>query len=158
MDAKEGKWLGSFGGHKDSISCLAFRKGPNEHQLYSASLDRTIKLFDLSPSVMGYVDTLFGHQDHVVGLDTLRAETAVSCGARDRTVRFWKIVDETQLVFRGGGTSKMREVLEGGIDGLNDEGESETKKTTTTTRYEEGSIDCVAMIDESTFASGGDSG
>lgn len=104
---------------------------------------------------MGYVDTLFGHQDHVVGLDTLRAETAVSCGARDRTVRFWKVVEETQLVFRGGGGSKVREVLEGGVAGLGDEEESGTRKTT---RYEEGSVDCVAMIDENTFASGGDSG
>ncbi|KAI5121593.1 hypothetical protein M0805_009464 [Coniferiporia weirii] len=159
-DAEKGEWLRSFGGHKDTISSLAFRKSSN--QLYTASLDRTLKLFDLNPGVMGYVDTLFGHQDHVVGIDALRAETAVSVGARDRTVRFWKIVEETQLVFRGGGVSKVREVIEGGLDGLDDEEGEEAKKEVgkkgKEKRYEEGSVDCVAMVDESTFVSGGDSG
>ncbi|KAH8112385.1 WD40 repeat-like protein [Phellopilus nigrolimitatus] len=164
-DAEKGEWLRSFGGHKDTISCLAFRKGT--HQLYTASLDRTLKLFDLSPSVMGYVDTLFGHQDHVVGLDALRAETTVSSGARDRTVRFWKVADETQLVFRGGGISKVREVLESGLEGLgdgdDDEGENanarrDVRDKGKEKRYEEGSVDCVAMVDENTFVSGGDSG
>ena len=110
---------------------------------------------------MGYVDTLFGHQDHVVSLDALRAETAVSSGARDRTVRFWKVVDENQLVFRGGGKSKLRDVLEGGLEGLDDSNENEHKSQKTgglEGQYEEGRIDCVAMIDESTFVSGGDSG
>ncbi|THH03256.1 hypothetical protein EW145_g6405 [Phellinidium pouzarii] len=143
-------------GHTDEILALALSD--------DASLDRTLKLFDLSPGVMGYVDTLFGHQDHVVNIDALRAETAVSVGARDRTVRFWKVVEETQLVFRGGGTSKVREVLEGGLEGLGDEEEAEKanegkeKGKGKETRYEEGSLDCVAMIDESTFVSGGDSG
>ena len=106
---------------------------------------------------MGYVDTLFGHQDHVVDVDALRGETAVSVGARDRTVRFWKVIDETQLVFRGGGTSKIREVLEGGFEGLADDEGDRTSKSAEKS-YEEGSLDCVAMIDESTFVSGGDSG
>ncbi|KAL5478315.1 RRP9 [Sanghuangporus weigelae] len=155
-DVEKGEWMWSFGGHKDTISCLAFRKGTN--QLYTGSLDRTIKLFDLSPNVMGYVDTLFGHQDHVVDLDTLRAETAVSVGARDRTVRFWKVVEETQLVFRGGSKSKVREVLEGGLEGLEEEEEAGGRKKDVEKRYEEGLLDCVAMIDEITFVSGGDSG
>lgn len=110
---------------------------------------------------MGYVDTLFGHQDHVVALGALSAETAVSAGARDRTLRFWKVVEETQLVFRGGGKSKVREVLEGGLEGVDDgEGVPSEKEAVKTkeTRYEEGSVDCVAMFDESTFISGGDSG
>lgn len=109
---------------------------------------------------MGYVETLYGHQDCILDIDALRSETAVSVGGRDRTVRFWKIVDETQLVFRGGGKSKVREVLEGGaLEGMDEEEDGvigarkETEK-----RYVEGSIECVAMIDESTFVSGGDSG
>ncbi|EJD02014.1 WD40 repeat-like protein [Fomitiporia mediterranea MF3/22] len=154
-DVGKNEWLRSFGGHKDTISGLAFRKGTN--QVYTASLDRTLKLFDLSPNVMGYVDTLFGHQDHVVCLDALRAETAVSVGTRDRTARFWKVVDETQLVFRGGGVSKVREVLEGGLEGLDDDEGTHLGKRVEK-RYEEGSLECVAMIDESTFVTGGDSG
>ncbi|KAF8463760.1 WD40-repeat-containing domain protein [Gautieria morchelliformis] len=158
-------WVKGFVGHKDTISALSFRKSTN--MLYSASSDRTLKLFDLSPGVMGYVETLFGHQDSVTGLDSLRGDTAVSCGGRDRTVRFWKIADETQLVFRGGGagSSKARDILDGVLD--EDEGvemyESSRKgkgkgKGKDKEKWVEGSVDCVAMVDEQTFLSGGDSG
>lgn len=111
---------------------------------------------------MGYVETLFGHQDHILSVDALRGETCVSVGGRDKTVRFWKIVEETQLVFRGGGRSRIREVLDGGLRGDDegddpDEAEGERAKETTK-KFIEGSIECVAMIDETTFVSGGDSG
>jgi ribosomal RNA-processing protein 9 len=121
--------------------------------MYSASYDRTVKLFDLS--VMGYVETLFGHQDSVLSVDCLRGETAVTCGGRDKSVRFWKITDESQLVFRAGGLSKVRAVLEGGLEDVEAIEESTIRHQTS---YMEGSVDCVAMIDESTFLSGGDSG
>lgn len=125
---------------------------------------------------MSYVETLFGHQDSITALDALRAETAVSAGGQDRTVRYWKIVDESQLVFRGGGRSKVREVLEGGLgddegDGdLMDMDEEPRKNKTRPERtakkdamkksdgFVEGRIDCVAMLDDTTFLSGGDSG
>ncbi|EGN92168.1 hypothetical protein SERLA73DRAFT_127723 [Serpula lacrymans var. lacrymans S7.3] len=145
-DVGKEEWVRGFGGHKDWISALAFRKGTL--QLYSGSFDRTMKLFDLS--VMGYVETLFGHQDTIVSLDALRSESAVTGGARDKTVRFWKIADESQLVFRGGGKSAVRELLEGGA--FEDKGRGKQK------RFVEGSIECVAMIDETTFISGGDTG
>lgn len=154
-------------GHKDAIANVAFKKGTR--QLYSGSFDRTVKVYDLTPAVMGYVETLFGHQDQVLGLDALRGDTCVSVGGRDKTVRYWKIVDETQLVFRGGGRSRVREVLEGGLrgddevegDDMDEDGplipkakgrEREEKK------FIEGSLESVAMIDETTFVSGGDSG
>ncbi|KAI0299400.1 WD40-repeat-containing domain protein [Multifurca ochricompacta] len=155
-DAEKGKWVKGFGGHRDTISAVVFRK--ETQQLYTASYDRTIKLFDLS--VMGYVETLFGHQDCILNLDALRAETTVSVGGRDKTVRFWKIVDETQLVFRGGGRSSVRELLEGGglADFEEEERDSGKREGQAGKKYIEGSLDCVAMIDESTFLSGGDSG
>ena len=144
----------------DFYQSIAFRKG--SQQLYTASFDRTIKLFDLS--VMGYVETLFGHQDSVLAVDALRSETAVSVGGRDKTVRFWKIIDETQLVFRGGGRSAVRELLEGGaLEGLEEdeegaEGEGKKKPRKEGKKFVEGSLECVMMVDESTFLSGGDSG
>ncbi|CAK5265719.1 unnamed protein product [Mycena citricolor] len=153
-DAEKDVWIKSFVaqvGHKDIVSSLAFRKG--SHQLYTGSYDRSLKVYDLTPGVMGYVETLFGHQDHVLALDALRGETCVSVGGRDKTVRYWKIADETQLVFRGGGRSRIREVLEGGL-----RGEDEDDERGKTSKFIEGSIECVAMIDESTFVSGGDSG
>ncbi|EJU01615.1 WD40 repeat-like protein [Dacryopinax primogenitus] len=146
-EAKEGRWLRGLGGHKDAITGVTFRKGSS--QLYSASLDRTVKSWDAA--VLAYVETMFGHQDGITSIDALRAETAVSSGGRDTTVRFWKIIDETYLVFRGGGRSRLREVLEGGME---DAEQSEKGKGS----YIEGSLECVAMVDESTFLSGGDSG
>ncbi|KAF7978547.1 hypothetical protein HWV62_45456 [Athelia sp. TMB] len=156
-DVEDDKWVKGFGGHKDTVSALAFRKGTQ--QLYSGSFDRTLRLHDLS--VMGFVETLFGHQDTVLGLDALRGETAISVGARDKTVRFWKIVDESQLVFRGGGRSAVRELLDSGAfdaPGPMDEDNAEGSGRIRTKKFVEGSIECVAMIDEATFVSGGDSG
>lgn len=157
-DAREFKWIKSFGGHKDLVSALVFRKGT--HQLFSASYDRTVKIFDLSPQVMGYIETLFGHQDVITSVDSLRSETALTCGARDKSVRFWKVVEENQLVFRGGGRSALRDVLEGiPVDDEEAEKRREKEKAKKGTNdYHEGSIDCVAFIDEATFLSGGDSG
>ncbi|KAG5728406.1 hypothetical protein E4T56_gene18986 [Termitomyces sp. T112] len=163
-DVEKGEWIKAFGGnlgHKDTISALSFRKGT--HQLYTGSFDRTLKVYDLSPSVMGYVETLFGHQDHILSVDALRGETCVSVGGRDKTVRYWKIVEETQLVFRGGGRSRIREVMDGGLRGDDegddpDEGIEGARAAETVKKFIEGSIECVAMIDETTFVSGGDSG
>lgn len=95
-DARNRQHLRAFPGHKDAVTSLAFREGT--HQLYSGSLDRSIKIWSLED--MAYVDTLFGHQAEVLGLDALRSERIVSCGA-DRTCRVWKIPEESQLVFRG---------------------------------------------------------
>ena len=115
-----------------------------------------MKLFDLS--VMGYVETLFGHQDFVMSIDSLQGETAVTCGGRDRTVRYWKIVDETQLVFRGGGRSKLRDLLEGGAFEGMDVNEADEPKEKVQKTYVEGSMEVVCMVDETNFLSGGDSG
>ena len=117
---------------------------------------------------MGYVETLFGHQDHVLGLDALRGENCVSVGSRDKTLRYWKIAEETQVILRGGGRSRIREVLEGGLLGDNEDddvdedgmdvGSKGKGKEKEERKFVEGSLECVAMIDETTFLSGGDSG
>lgn len=147
---------------------LAFRKAATTSstptQLYSGSYDRTLKIFDLT--VMGYIETLFGHQAPVLSMDALLRETAVSVGGRDKTVRFWKVPEESQLVFRGGGKSGWEDVLEGGtleddemdVDSVVKEKEKEKKGKKKKDQFVEGSMECVAMIDESTFVSGGDSG
>lgn len=51
----------SFPGHKDAVTALAFRQGT--HELFSGSLDRSIKIWSLDD--MAYLDTLFGHQAEV---------------------------------------------------------------------------------------------
>ena len=52
---------------------------------------------------MAYVETVFGHQDGVQSIDAMMGEKAITVGGRDRTVRLWKIVEESQLVFNGSG-------------------------------------------------------
>lgn len=65
----------------------------------------------------------------------------MTVGSRDRTARLWKVVEETQLVFRGGSTVRKDK---SGVD----------PKSLTL----EGSIDRVAMLDDQLFVTGGDSG
>ncbi|KAI8984324.1 WD40-repeat-containing domain protein [Mycotypha africana] len=130
----EDKHIAKFTQHRDAVSGLAFRKTSN--QLYSASHDRTIKLWNIDEKA--YIETLFGHQDQITGIDTLVRERCLSVGGRDKTARWWKIVEESQLVYRGGISSKNPET--GAI------------------QYVEGSLDCLAQIDESMFVTGGDSG
>ncbi|KAN0088161.1 hypothetical protein V8E55_005218 [Tylopilus felleus] len=55
---------------------------------------------------MGYVETLFGHQNTIVSIDTLR----------DQTLWYWTIPEESQLVV-------LREPLEGGAFERHESGE-----------------------------------
>ncbi|KAI7906516.1 WD40-repeat-containing domain protein [Cokeromyces recurvatus] len=132
---KENKHIVKFTQHRDTVSGLAFRKGSN--QLYSASHDRTIKLWNIDERA--YIETLFGHQDQITDIDTLGRERCVSTGGRDKTARWWKIPEESQLIYRGSVSTKNS-------DGSN------------RPLYVEGSLDCIAQIDESMFITGGDSG
>ncbi|KAG0144993.1 hypothetical protein CROQUDRAFT_723718 [Cronartium quercuum f. sp. fusiforme G11] len=161
-------WKTGMRGHKDLISSVAFRSGSST--LYTASYDRMIKVFNLDS--LTYSETLFGHQDSIVSISALTKETLVSAGSRDRTCRYWKIIDETQLVFRGGGgNSKLRDLIDGvGLDLDDDDdlgggGGRNSKKNKKKVgvndneqNFVEGSIDCVCMIDDTMFLSGGDSG
>lgn len=101
----------------------------------------------------------------MLSIDALRGETAVSVGGRDKTVRFWKVQEESQLVFRGGGGSRWHDDLDGmDVDGEEAPAEGTEKKRgkkggkKAQEKFVEGCVECVAMIDESTFVSGGDSG
>ncbi|KAI7863091.1 WD40-repeat-containing domain protein [Spinellus fusiger] len=132
---KDNERISTFSHHKDAVSALAFRKGSN--QLYSASFDRTIKVWNIDERT--YIETLFGHQDQITAIDTLGRERCMSTGGRDKTARLWKIVEESQLVYRGGVTTKI----------------TENEKSIA---YTEGSVDCLAQLDEDLFVTGGDSG
>ena len=45
--------------------------------------------------IMAYVETLYGHQDVIHAIDSLDKERALSCGGRDRSLRLWKVVEES---------------------------------------------------------------
>ncbi|KAJ5172474.1 hypothetical protein N7492_005067 [Penicillium capsulatum] len=126
----------TFTQHRDSVSGLAFARHistmSSGEQLFSGSLDRTIKTWSISSAGHAYVETLFGHQDHVTGIAAMTIDECLSVGSRDRTARIWKVVDETQLVFRGGASKKAP--------------------------YHENTMDCCAALPPNHFVTGSDSG
>lgn len=50
---------------------------------------------------MAYVETLYGHQNQITSIDALTREKAVTSGGMDGTIRVWKIVEESQLIYNG---------------------------------------------------------
>lgn len=113
---------------------------------------------------MAYVETLFGHQDEVVDVaaGVGGQERCISVGARDRTARLWKVVDETQLVFRGPSKSIINAGVSdkalsihsvNGADPQKKQQHSQPSKG-----YAEGSLDCVCVLDNETFVTGSDAG
>jgi len=95
-DTRTRKMVDGLKGHRDSVCSMAFQIGT--HQLYSASKDRTVKLWDVDK--MGYMETLYGHALPIASVHVLKKERAVSVG-EDRTLRVWKISEESQLILRG---------------------------------------------------------
>ncbi|KAJ2803448.1 pre-rRNA processing protein [Coemansia guatemalensis] len=173
---EEDKHLAVFHQHKDSVTGLVFRRSVN--QLYSCSADRMVKLWNIDE--LGYMDTLFGHQDGVLSIAALQREQAVTVGGRDKTVRLWKIADETQLVFRGGSSTDQHRITKALLDEPEEENSEIAKLplkrsavagkdiknyaamlralASNDCEFSEDCIDCVAMIDEETYVTGGDSG
>lgn len=141
-----------FSQHRDAVTGLAFRRGTN--QLYSCSRDRTIKVWSLDE--LAYVETLFGHQDSVMDIAAAAKEVCVSVGARDKSARLWKVGEETQLVFRGGGVAAAKGKSKESSKG--DGGLRVWQSVSPELLHAEGSIDRVAMIDDETFVTGSDNG
>ncbi|KAJ9606330.1 pre-rRNA processing protein [Cladophialophora chaetospira] len=130
--------LKTFTTHRDGVTGLAF--APNTsiqsgfgQQLFSASMDRSLKTYSLSgEDSLAYVETLFGHQDHIIGVSAVSIDQCVTVGARDRKAMWWKVVDESLTRFMGDSSAK-------------DE-------------YQTGSLDCVAALPPQNFVTGADSG
>ncbi|KAI1312867.1 WD40-repeat-containing domain protein [Xylaria venustula] len=135
------KPLRVFTHHRDAVTGLVFRR--NSPQFYSCSKDRTIRVWNCD--ALAFVESLFGHADSALDVDALALERLVSVGARDRTVRLWKVADETQLVFRAtSGTGDRKKEISLGVD--------------PNSLAATGSLDRVAYIDESYFITGSDNG
>jgi ribosomal RNA-processing protein 9 len=84
-----------FNAHKEAVTSVSFRMG--SHQLFTASTDRTIRIYNVDQ--MAYVETLYGHTSDVTAIDSLYRDRCLSA-SRDKTIRLWKVVEETQLMFR----------------------------------------------------------
>ena len=108
-DTKTMKSIDVLDGHFKAVTSLAFQMGHQAnvsgssnnssyaYQLYSGSLDRTVKVWDARECT--FIDTLYGHESEVQGIDTMVTPHCVSCGS-DATLRYWKVEDETQLIFK----------------------------------------------------------
>ncbi|KAJ4781518.1 U3 snoRNP-associated protein-like YAOH [Rhynchospora pubera] len=94
-DVRSKEHIQAFHGHRGPVSCLTFRQGTS--QLFSGSFDRTIKLWNADDRT--HIDNLFGHQSEILTIDCLRKERLLTAG-RDRTMRLWKVPEESQLIFR----------------------------------------------------------
>ncbi|KAI0564403.1 WD40/YVTN repeat-like containing protein [Gracilaria domingensis] len=119
-DVRAGNLIQTLRGHRDAVTGLTFRSG--SRQLFSASADRTVKIWDINE--MAYVETLFGHGGDVNAISSMSMERALSCG-RDGTLRLYKVVEGSQLVFRNANTISLDTVamisehrfVSGGDDG-----------------------------------------
>jgi len=80
--------------HRDAVTGLGFRFGTTE--LYSTSKDRTLKIWDCE--TFARIDTMYGHELPITGLDLLHQEKCITSG-EDGTIRLWKIQESTQLKF-----------------------------------------------------------
>lgn len=130
--------LKTFTTHRDGVTGLAFAPSSTTEsgfgaQLFSASMDRSLKTYSLAgEDSLAYVETLFGHQDHVVDVSPISIDQCVTVGARDRKALWWKVVEESLTKFLGDSSR-------------NDE-------------YQTGSLDCVAALPPQNFVTGSDSG
>ncbi|WWC86652.1 uncharacterized protein L201_001529 [Kwoniella dendrophila CBS 6074] len=177
VEGDEPVWVTGLKGHKDAVTSIAIPALNNpSHHILSASLSRHLALHSLS--TLSVIDTFFGHQDSIPFVSSLKPTLAVTAGSRDRTCRWWKVEEEVQLVFRGGGKTRLdqsgllpeerKERLGGGWTEGVDPSENNTEPKSINGKlpkgkgkfkeFIEGSIDVVEMLDDQHFVSGGDSG
>lgn len=155
------KWVRGLSGHKDTVTSVSIPplSNPSLHFM-TTSLSRLLCLQSLS--TLSTIDTFFGHQDSIASVSALKPTMAVTSGGRDRTARWWKVEEEVQLVFRGGGKTVNRpEAVENGEEDKPNgavNGKTKTKSKDSKNDFYEGSMDVVCILDDSHFLSGGDSG
>lgn len=87
--------VGRFKGHVDTITSIKFDT-MNDH-LYTVSADMTLKIWHMRE--MCYIDTHNGHIGPAFDLQAYSADRVVSCGD-DRQVIFWKVIEDTQLLYK----------------------------------------------------------
>jgi len=96
----------TLSGHKKAVTSLSFRSRTLD--LYSGSEDRCIRRYDLN--ALTYVETLYGHQSSIIDIDCALKNRPVSI-AQDRTVRLWKVEEDSHLVYRPGGDVSSAECV-----------------------------------------------
>lgn len=84
-----------FKGHVDTITSIKF--DTENDNLYSVSIDMTLKIWNMRE--MCYMDTHNGHLGATFDLQAYSRDRVITCGD-DRQVIFWKVVEDTQLLYK----------------------------------------------------------
>ena len=86
--SEDGDWRGKVEGHTESVGSLAFK--PNSYLLASASLDKTIRIWDVGDrNNLRHVRTLRGHTSWVSSVAWSPDGRTLASGSHDGTVRLW---------------------------------------------------------------------
>lgn len=140
--------------HRNAVvNSISFRHG--SHELYVASSDLKIRIYNVNQFAL--IDTLYGHQDEIVGISALSQERCVTVGSRDRTAMYWKIPEQTRLTFNSGTSFEKfynTQVKEAAAQNI----ELPDKQELQAGFVKEGSLECVSMIDNIHFVTGSDNG
>ncbi len=94
-----GKLLATLEGHLDSVLGVKFR--PNSTMIASASVDKTIKLWQWDGKQANLEKTLMGHSAAVQSIDFSPDGKTLASGSNDRTVILWNkhsILDANDLL------------------------------------------------------------
>eukprot|EP00697_Spironema_sp_BW2_P014639 gnl/Spiro4/5130_TR2574_c0_g1_i1.p1 gnl/Spiro4/5130_TR2574_c0_g1~~gnl/Spiro4/5130_TR2574_c0_g1_i1.p1 ORF type:complete len:320 (+),score=-19.95 gnl/Spiro4/5130_TR2574_c0_g1_i1:32-961(+) len=111
-DCRTHDLIQTFNGHRDVITSLQFH--PYNNTLFSGSNDRTLKVWNIDDLLC--IDTLFGHQSPINSMGMVHLggnEYNPVTASDDMTCRYWKITEETQLVFRNQHTASIDSVCSG---------------------------------------------
>ena len=97
-DTQTGYFLERYEGHSDSVYSVAF--SPDGKSLASGSLDKTLKIWDLSEcrSRSRCKSVLSGHSDFVLSVAYSGDGNCLVSGSKDRSVVFWDTRTSTYCV------------------------------------------------------------
>ncbi len=98
-NAASGKFIKRIDAHRKGITGISFRMDSENIHLYSSSLDRSVKVWLVDGDSVSFVDSLLGHLEGPMNVDSLIHERCITSGGRDKSIRIYKIVEGTQLVF-----------------------------------------------------------
>ena len=105
----DGDWRGEVSGHTDDVRSLAFK--PNSYLLASASLDKTVRIWDVSDvGNLRHLRTLRGHTESVYSVAWSPDGRTLASGSNDGTVRLWNPNNGINFAVLRGHTEQVNHV------------------------------------------------